>query len=606
MKYRWLYQSTSSFPALLLYASSMILMVRSVIDLDHGVFCYPMDDPYIGLATARNVAMHGVWGVTIHGFTGTSSTHLWPILMAIVIRVIGVHDMIPLVLNAICGTALLVYSDFAMRARGAQWLLRAVALILMVLAVPLWVLSVTGMEHTLHCLLAVLFLNHSLKVLDSQPGSSAIRQESILFIITVLFCACRYESLLFVGAVALALVVRRRFKPAVLLSACGFVPIVVYGLYSIAHGSMFFPNSILMKANIHYAQNVASGNPWSGISNPFSQLGFTLVSNEWLPTLLMIYCASQISAARSRLNPVLVSIVVAITALLPGCGFFGVIGYYLNPAHRGTPYELKFSDAMITTAALACLATFILAAYTLIRRAAQSESALKLFPHIFIVGLSLHLMLARIGWWFRYEGYLIVSALFAFAVCFSDFKLNLSSLPVLKRIGVKALYAVAALVLCIELGSRTTIASQATPLACKGMFLQQYQMAQFVRTYFANDTIALNDIGAICYYADTIHLLDLMGLGSTDVAQLIHQGKFNKDAIADVSSKHKADIAIIFKNWFDVPPSWSEIGTWTVPHIVGSPEKTVTFYAIRPQSAAPLKKALEQYKPPEPVIVHVD
>ncbi len=55
------------------------------------------------------------------------------------------------------------------------------------------------------------------------------------------------------------------------------------------------------------------------------------------------------------------------------------------------------------------------------------------------------------------------------------------------------------------------------PQCTTNIYEQQYQMGLFVRRYYQNSTVALNDIGAVNFLAD-IHCLDLLGLANAEVA----------------------------------------------------------------------------------------
>ena len=53
---------------------------------------------------------------------------------------------------------------------------------------------------------------------------------------------------------------------------------------------------------------------------------------------------------------------------------------------------------------------------------------------------------------------------------------------------------------------------------------QQVQMGTLLREYYTGRTIAVNDIGAVNFFAD-ITVIDLVGLASMDVARLRRAGE---------------------------------------------------------------------------------
>ena len=63
-----------------------------------GHFCYPLDDPFIHMALAKNVLLHGNWGINASGFTSTSSSPLFTILLTLLFKVTESVFM-PLVLS---------------------------------------------------------------------------------------------------------------------------------------------------------------------------------------------------------------------------------------------------------------------------------------------------------------------------------------------------------------------------------------------------------------------------------------------------------------------------------------------------------------------------
>ncbi len=141
----------------------------------------------------------------------------------------------------------------------------------------------------------------------------------------------------------------------------------------------------------------------------------------------------------------------------------------------------------------------------------------------------------------------------------------------------------------------------ALPQCTTNVFEQQYQMGLFVRKYYQNATVALNDIGAVNFLAD-IHCLDLWGLGNAEVAAAKRKHTYQVRDIDRLAKQTGAHIAIIYDDWFvgGVPPQWIRVGRWTIQNnlIVGS--STVSFYAVNPAEAAYLSESLEDFSPQLP------
>ena len=68
-----------------------------------SVHVYLLDDPYIHMAVAKNLAQHGVWGPTRYAPGFASSSPLWVLLLAGSYLVVGVRDLIPFAFNVIFG-----------------------------------------------------------------------------------------------------------------------------------------------------------------------------------------------------------------------------------------------------------------------------------------------------------------------------------------------------------------------------------------------------------------------------------------------------------------------------------------------------------------------
>jgi hypothetical protein len=123
----------------------------------------------------------------------------------------------------------------------------------------------------------------------------------------------------------------------------------------------------------------------------------------------------------------------------------------------------------------------------------------------------LHVQLAKWGYLFRYEAYLVAALVVGLAQAWALLRRSEPS----HRLAALALLAAVA---AVPLAQRTVLAATQAPQAAKNIHEQQHQMALFVQRHRPTASIALNDIGFVSYLSD-VALLDLVGLATLDVAK---------------------------------------------------------------------------------------
>ncbi|HEY5118629.1 MAG TPA: hypothetical protein VII90_04170, partial [Anaerolineales bacterium] len=90
-----------------------------------GRFIYNLDDAYIHMAIAKHIVQNGVWGVTPYEFSSSSSSILWPVLLAGVFKIFGVREILPLGI-ALAASAILMavlYREWTERENHPGWTL---------------------------------------------------------------------------------------------------------------------------------------------------------------------------------------------------------------------------------------------------------------------------------------------------------------------------------------------------------------------------------------------------------------------------------------------------------------------------------------------------
>jgi hypothetical protein len=258
--------------------------------MTRGSLTYIIDDAYIHLTMARNLAFHGTWGMVPGEFESSSSSPGWVLLIAGLMRLApAIAEWLPLIVNAAaCLGILAVFARcqdiIAIRGRS-PWRIVAVALLPAVLFLP--ALIQLGMEHSLHTLLVLLIL---LQLEAMLRGDLSWRRMSGYGLLLLLATALRLETaglalgcgLVLIAPCLVGAARRRRpsalFRRTAAFAVSGIAPTVVIlaiGIVDLAHGQYFFPNSIVEKTHLIGSSVAAALLPdlswiWSNLSSdPF-------------------------------------------------------------------------------------------------------------------------------------------------------------------------------------------------------------------------------------------------------------------------------------------------------------------------------------------------
>ena len=197
----------------------------------------------------------------------------------------------------------------------------------------------------------------------------------------------------------------------------------------------------------------------------------------------------------------------------------------------------------------------------------------------------------------RYYPYIIAAGVFAAGIAAHQLLPNpstlhprLTDMPFALGMGVLFVLAIAPMV------DRGWDLLERTPGAMTNIYDQQYQMALFLEEHYDGERVAMNDIGTTIFLTD-IRLLDLVGLGTLEVAQIVVDDEpFGAPEIHSVAADYGAQIAVVYDAWYDIPPEWIPVGYWQTSSWGFLGSDVVTFYAIDPAEEERLIAALQAFE----------
>src|SRR6187402_792835 len=94
------------FPLILALLATFItvyLLEGATLRQTGGEFIYPLDDPFIHMQIARNLAFHGTWGINPQEFGSASSSLLYTVILAALFKLFAANVLIPFIINCAAG-----------------------------------------------------------------------------------------------------------------------------------------------------------------------------------------------------------------------------------------------------------------------------------------------------------------------------------------------------------------------------------------------------------------------------------------------------------------------------------------------------------------------
>jgi hypothetical protein len=238
--------------AFITFLLPIVLIEIPVLSYTNGAFIYPLDDTFIHMTIAKDIATYHVWGTSPHEFSSASSSILYPLILSAAIAIFGARIIIPFLLNLIVGCILIVVIKNYLQKNGLPPLSQLLVLLGIILLIPLSVIAMVGMEHTLQILFAFLFVDRFTDWVAASSQSDRRHQQWQLPwtipLLGLLVTATRYEGVFFIVIACLILTYYAQWWLAIELGFISILPIVIFGIYSVWQGSYFFPNPVLLKS----------------------------------------------------------------------------------------------------------------------------------------------------------------------------------------------------------------------------------------------------------------------------------------------------------------------------------------------------------------------
>jgi hypothetical protein len=526
------------------------------------------------MTIADNLSENGVWGINEKEFSSSSSSILYPLILAAAFRFAENQLYIPLYSNIFIAVLSLIVLNYFLKFLSIGPGRRTVFLLLTLLIIPLPAMTLLGMEHTLHILLTLIFTWLALRSLTS--GNRSVLEHISLIVFTLLFMSIRYESLFFLPFFLIMLLSQKKYSHMMAISVTALLPTIIFGLYSIENGGYFLPNSIIIKSLMDKNQ-------------------------------LADYILMPLKAVSNL---------------------------------RGAPHFFT----------LLVISSFLFFAKN--RKQIDFMNKNTLLYGFFVSTALIHLLLARTGWFYRYEAYLIPIGLLATfqnipddpvknaAFLFHDLRLNkltcsltiltvlliptlnnisltivpysglISALTIILILIIKSLvpkasyrpvifYSIIISFLIAPIATRGVISQVRLPIAMKNIYDQQYQMSSFINKYYAGKHVAVNDIGAVSYFGNA-YVLDLWGLGNKETLDARRRQEFNTGFIRQIVTDRNVHLLIVYEKWFEkfggIPKTFVKVATWKISNNIVCNDDTVSFYAPDNARAGTLRSNLIDYE----------
>jgi len=508
---------------------------------------YVLDDPAIHLSIAEQLARHGTWGVTPGSFESASSAPLWTLLLA-PFAALGppARDWAPLLLNGAAGAAVLAVlagPGAVLRPSRRRPLDAAATVVLAVVVLFLPGLAVVGMEHTLHVALVLAAVASLADGVAGRRRGPAWAPYALLAMASL----TRFETAFVALGLAAGLVVDAFAGPDPASDGDG----------PTAPGAGDPDGTVAADDAARHAGRDGRAGRMVALRRAAGVLA----------------ASGGAIAAFAALNVALGGGLLPNSVLAKGQGTGAAQGDGLGPVDIANRLS---QDPLV-------VATFVLAvgylAVTWGRRGARGRLAAWAAATATVA----HAAVADVGWYERYQAYLIALGAFVGLV-------TLGELPAGRRRRVLA----AALVVAVPLALPKASLLVRAPLAAADMAGHQLQAARFLDRYYDGRPVATTQLGYISLWHDG-PLTDFGGLGDQEVLDLPGRGVDLWDEIAE---RRGVRVAVVYapEAFRSVPPGWVRAGSFHLRHEpVTAVNEDLEVFATSADELAPLQRHLAEF-----------
>lgn len=214
-----------------------------ILHLNNGVFSYTLDDPYIHLSLAKQIAAGG-YGFNSGEYSSPSSSILWPFLL-VPFSSFSFFEFIPLLFNSLLSLLILsVFISLCLSVSTQSTKIQWKPLILFCLLIPslnLVGLIFSGMEHSLQMLFSVLLIYGI--IIESRDQSFPLW----LSVVIVIGPLIRYENLALSVPALIFLFYQGHRKKVIYTLIIVLAFLSLFSLFLLHIGQPFLACSILNK-----------------------------------------------------------------------------------------------------------------------------------------------------------------------------------------------------------------------------------------------------------------------------------------------------------------------------------------------------------------------
>ncbi len=277
------------------FLTLILLEVCSILWLNRGFFVYTLDDAYIHLGVAENIA-RGEYGVNPGEFAAPSSSILWPFLLA-PFSALKLDLLAPLFINVAAGIGVLLIAAHLLWQAGARLApTRRAAAVCMTLLTLIPLLNLvglvlTGMEHVLQTFLALLILAGLLH--EQRTGNVAVWLGAAL----VLAPLVRYECLSLSVPALVYLAWKRHYRAAFLCAALCGSALLAFSLFLASKGLGYLPGSVIAKSGLAEHSNLLVKIAQNILSNLYTRQAVLLAGGVLCLLFFALYATEKGSQA---------------------------------------------------------------------------------------------------------------------------------------------------------------------------------------------------------------------------------------------------------------------------------------------------------------------